>query len=153
MKRLLTILGACFLVLVVVVIGFIGFAAYQGHVLDVSSKTYVQENVPPIVSRWSKNELLERSSPQLLKVVNDNPEQFDQLFSKLSSLGTMQSFGDVKGDSLISMTAQNGKVITANYIANAKFKNGDAQIYVQLIQMAGKWQFLTFRVNSPKFLQ
>ena len=153
MKKFLSIVGGLFLVLALVVAGFIGYAAYQGRGLDVSSKAYVEANVPPIISTWSKNELLKRSSPQLLKIINEKPEQIDQLFQKLSKLGAMRSFGDVKGDSNVSYTTQNGKVITAAYVGTAKFENGEGKISVRLIQSSGQWQILLFNVNSPIFLQ
>lgn len=153
MKKFLSIVGGIFLLLVLVVAGFIGYAAYQGRGLDASSKAYVEANIPPIISSWSKDELLKRSSPQLLKILNENPGQLEQLFQKLSKLGAMQSFGEVKGDSNVSVTTQNGKVITASYLAKAKFQNGEAQIAIRLIQLSGQWQLLLFNVNSPLFLQ
>lgn len=153
MKKFLSIVGGIFLVIVVVVAGLIGYAAYQGRGLDASSKAYVEANVPPIISTWSKDELLKRSSPQLLKVVNDNPGQLDQVFQKLTKLGAMRSFGDVKGDSNVSYTTQNGKVVSASYVATAKFEHGEGHITVRLIQSSGQWQFLFFYVDSPIFLQ
>ncbi|MGZ4981921.1 MAG: hypothetical protein ACXWAB_10795 [Methylobacter sp.] len=153
MKKFLSIVGGCFLLLVLAVAGFIGYSAYQGKDLDASSKAYVEDNVPAIISTWSKDELLKRSSPQLLKVINEKPGQFDQLFQKLSKLGAMRSFGDVKGDANISYTTQNGKVTTASYVATAKFENGEARIAIRLIQLSGQWQFLLLNFNSPVFLQ
>ena len=154
MKKVLSIVGGIFLVLVLVVAGFIGYAAYQGKGLDASSKAYVEANVPAIISTWSKDELLKRSSPQLLKVVNEKPEQLDLLFQKLSKLGAMRSFGDIRGDSNVSYTTQNGKVTTALYIATAKFENGEGRITTRLIQSSsGQWQFLLFHVDSPLFLE
>ena len=153
MKKFLSIVGGIFLLLVLVVAGFVGYAAYQGQGLDASSKAYVEVNVPPIISTWSKNELLKRSSPQLLKLLDENPGQLEQLFKKLSKLGAMQSFGNVKGDSNVSVTTQNGKVITAPYAATAKFEKGEAHITIRLIQLSGQWQFLLLNVNSPLFLQ
>jgi hypothetical protein len=134
LKRFLSIIGGLFLVLVLVVAGFLGYAAYQGRGLDASSKAYVEENIPAIISTWSKDELLKRSSPQLLTIINRKPEQLDQLFQKLSTLGPMLSFGEVKGDSNVSYTTQNGKVTTAAYVATAKFKNGEGHISARLIQ-------------------
>jgi hypothetical protein len=154
MKKFLSIVGGLFLALVLVLAGFFGYAAYQGRGLDASSKAYVEANVPPIISTWSKDQLLKRSSPQLLKIVNEKPEQLDQLFQKLSKLGGMQTFGDTKGDANISVTTQNGKVITAMYTSAAKFEHGEATIAVRLIQSpSGQWQFLVFNVNSPIFLK
>jgi hypothetical protein len=154
LKRILSIVGGLFLVLVLLAAGFFGYAAYQGRGLDASSKAYVQENVPAIISTWSKDELLKRSSPQLQKSINEKPEQLDQLFQKLSTLGPMQSFDElVKGDSNVFYNVQGGKVITAAYVATAKFKNGEGHIKVRLIQSpTGQWQFLQFYVDSPFFL-
>ena len=153
MKKLLSIVGGIFLLVALIVAGFIGYAAYQGKNLDASSRAYVEENVPPIISTWSKDELLKRASPQLLKISSDDPGKFDQLFKKLSKLGAMQSFGDVKGDSNVSYTTDNGKVITASYMATGKFEHGEAKISMRLIQTSGQWQFLLLNVNSPLFLQ
>jgi hypothetical protein len=154
LRRFLSIVGGLFLVLVLLAAGLLGYVAYQGRGLDASSKAYVEENIPAIISTWSKDELLKRSSPQLLEIINEKPEQLDQLFQKLSKLGPMQSFGEVKGNSNISYTTQNGKVITAAYVVSAKFKNGEGRIIARLIQSpAGQWQFLQFHVDSPVFLQ
>lgn len=153
MKKFLSIVGGLFLFFVLVVASFIGYAAYQGRGLDTSSKAYVEANVPVIISTWSKDELLKRSSPQLLKIVNEKPELLVQVFQKLSTLGAMQSFGEVKGDSNVSYTTQDGKVITASYVATARFEKGEGRITVRLIQSFGQWQFLVFHVDSPLFLQ
>jgi hypothetical protein len=154
LKKFLSIIDGLFLILILFVVSFFGYAAYQGRGLDASSKAYVEENIPAIISTWSKDELLKRSSPQLLTTINEKPEQLDQLFQKLSMLGPMLSFGEVKGDSNVSYTTQNGKVTTAAYVATAKFKNGEGRINARLIQSpAGQWQLLQFRVESPLFLQ
>jgi hypothetical protein len=83
LRRSLSIIGGLFLVLVLLAAGLLGYAAYQGRGLDASSKAYVEENIPAIISTRSKDELLKRSSPQLLKIINQKPEQLDQLFQKL----------------------------------------------------------------------
>lgn len=153
MRRALSILGGLFLFLCVVVVSFLGFAAHQGKGLDQSSKAYVEETVPVILSTWSKDELIKRASPQLLSAVRDQPELLDQLFQKLSGLGALRTFDDVRGDSNISYTTREGKVITAAYTAKAKFDEGDAQISIRLIQTPAGWQLLSFHVNSPIFVQ
>ena len=153
MKKFLSIVGGIFLLLIFVIVGFIGYAAYQGRGLDASSKTYIEANVPPIISTWSKDELLKRSSPQLLKIINEKPEQLDLLFKKLSNLGALRNFYDVKGDSNVSYTTQNGKATTASYIAKAKYENGEVQLSIRLIQISGQWLLLYFYVDSPLFLK
>ena len=153
MKNFLSIIGGIFLVLILIGVGVIAYAAFHGRALDASSKAYVEANLPAILDTWSTNELLIRASPQLLKAVNEKPEQLDQLFRKLSNLGALRFFGDVKGDSHISFTTEHGKVTTASYVVNATFENGEGRINTRLIQLDGQWQFLMFNVDSPIFLK
>ena len=153
MKKFLSIVGGIFLLFILAIAGFFGYVAYQGRGLDASSKAYIETNVPPIISTWSKDELLKRASPQLLKILNEKPEQLDLLFQKLSKLGALRSFGEIKGDSLVSYNTQNGKATTASYVATAKYENGEAKISIRLVQLSGQWQFIYFYVNSPLFLQ
>jgi hypothetical protein len=154
LKRFLSIVGGLFLVLVLLAAGIFGYVAYQGRRLDASSKAYVEENIPSIISTWSKAELLNRSSPQLRKIIEEKPEQLDQLFQKLSKLGPMQSVGDVSGDSHVTYTTQGSKITTAAYVVTAKFKNGEGRIMVRLLQSpTGQWQILLFNVDSPLLLQ
>jgi hypothetical protein len=151
MKKFLAIIGGVALIAVLLVGGFIGYAAYQGRALDASSKAYVDKNVPLIISSWSKDELLKRASPQLLKIVDEKPDQIDHLFQEFAKLGAMRSYDGSKGDSNVSYTNKDGKVTTASYIADATFENGNARVTVRLIQTSGSWQFLLLNVNSPLF--
>jgi hypothetical protein len=151
MKSYLSIIGGLFLVTVFVVAYFIGDNPFESQDLQASSKAYVEANVPAIISTWSKDELLKRSSPQLLKSFNDNPNQLNQQFQRLSKLGAMRSFGDVNGYATVSTTNQDRMVTTADYVATAEFDNGEGHISVRLIQSYGRWQFLQFNVDSPLF--
>jgi hypothetical protein len=153
MKKLLSILGGLFLLIVLVAAVCIGIGVYQGNKLDKSSKAYVEENVQPVVSTWSKDELAKRASPQLLEILNRNPDQVDQVMKKLSKLGALQSLGEPKGQATIAYTNSSGKVISAAYKEAAQFQNGKAEISIRLVQVAGQWQFLLFNVNSPVMLQ
>jgi hypothetical protein len=146
MKSILIVLGVIFLILIVSVIGFVGYSAYVGTKLDASSKAYVDASVPAIVSTWSKGELKKRSSPQLLKSASD--AQIDELFTKLAAqLGSFQSYDGSKGDSKVSYTTQDGKVISASYTSNATFQNGKIDVQVKLIQVNGDWMLLGFHVS------
>jgi hypothetical protein len=153
MKKILAVVGGLFLAALVVLGCFIGYAAYEGSKLDASSKAYVDECVPAIVSTWSKDALLQRSSPELLKILKGKPDETDLLFAKISKLGAMRQYDGAKGDSFVAYNTTGGKTTTANYISTAKFENGDAQIKIRLIQLDGQWQILLFNVNSPLFLK
>jgi hypothetical protein len=150
-RKFLAIIGGVALIAALLIGGFVGYSAYQGRVLDTSSKEYVDKNIPLIISSWSKDELLKRASPQLLNVINEKPDQIDHLFQGFAKLGAMRSYDGSKGDSNVSYTNRDGKVITAAYISDAIFENGDAHISVRLIQTSGSWKFLMFNVNSPLF--
>jgi hypothetical protein len=146
MKTVFITLGVIFLILIVLVAGFVGYAAYVGTKLDASSKAYVDASVPAIISTWSKDELKKRASPQLLKSASD--EQIDDLFTRLAAqLGSFQSYDGSKGDSNVSYTTQDGKVISASYTANATFQNGKIDIQVKLIQINSDWFLLGFHVE------
>ncbi|HKK06428.1 MAG TPA: hypothetical protein VKA50_11335 [Gammaproteobacteria bacterium] len=152
-KSALIIAGIVVAVTAVVLGVYVGYAVYEGHQLDLSSKRYTQKNVPPILSSWSKEELLERSSKPLRKVVEAHSAQVDRLFQKLSQLGGLKSFGDVKGQANIAYRLGRGTVVTASYVGNAKFEHGEGTVKIRLLREAGEWKFLMFRVNSPIFLQ
>ena len=151
MKKVLIILGILFVLGIAIVAGIMGFVAYNGTKLDASSKEYVDQVIPPIISTWSDTELLDRASPELKAIATK--DQIVPLFKKLSELGKLKEYQGSKGDSLMSYTTQNGKRITAKYVANALFENGTADINIQLIQHGGNWQILSFHVNSPIFLK
>lgn len=153
MKNFLSIVGGIFLVLLLVAAIVFGYTAYRGKGLDASSKAYIEEHIPTILQTWSKDELLKLSAPQLIENINNNQNNIDLFFKKLTELGKFQKIYDIKGDSNVSITTKDGIVITARYVFPAKFDKGKANITVQMIQSAGQWQLLGFFVNSPKFLQ
>jgi hypothetical protein len=153
MKSYLSIIGGLFIVTGIVIAYFIGDNPFQSQDLQASSKAYVEANLPVIISTGSKDELLKRSSQQLLKSADENPNQMDQQFQILAKLGAMQKFGDVKGYATNFTTNQDRIVIIASYAATAKFENGDGHISVRLIQSHGQWQFLQFNVDSAPLLK
>ena len=72
MKTALSIVGIVFLVILFVLGCFIGFVVYEGNKFDASSKAYVDESVPAIVTSWSKDELAKRESSQFRKATSDD---------------------------------------------------------------------------------
>lgn len=144
--KALQILGIIFVALVVVVGGLVGYAAYTGGQLDVSSKAYVDAAVPAIVANWSERELTARATPQLLQATK--PEQFTKLFKWFGTLGSMKKYCGSKGDSNVFVSPQ-GKTVSAKYVACAQFEKGEASIQVTLIQnKVKKWEIAGFYVNS-----
>ncbi|MFN2120886.1 MAG: hypothetical protein ACK2T0_10875 [Anaerolineales bacterium] len=153
MRRVLSVVGMLFLVVILATGGFVAYATYQGRALDATSKAYVQTTVPAIVSTWSEQELLKRASPQLLTEIHKHPGQLGLMFRKLSALGAMQSFGHVQGESKVTYNFPHDKVATAAYEAKAVFANGTVDIKLRLILQAGKWKLLNFYVTAPASLK
>src|SRR6266576_2848063 len=113
MKKFFIVLGAIFLALIVLVAIGIAFIAIKGTALDKESKAYADAAIPAIVTTWSEKELLERASPEFKQAVTI--DQLDRLFQWVSSLGRLQKCEPAEGQSLMSMTSQSGKQITAKY--------------------------------------
>jgi hypothetical protein len=151
MKKALAIFGGIVLLLLVAVVGVFIYVGRSGSGLDASSRAYVDVVVPAIVAGWSLDELEKRASPQFLKAADHR--QMVALFSKLSQLGALKHYDGAKGDSNVSFTTKDGKVVSAKYLAHASFENGDAEIRIALIQIENQWQVLGFFVNSPIFLK
>jgi hypothetical protein len=152
MKALAITCGVVF-VIALAVAGGIGYMIYQGIRLDSSAREYAEANVPPILSTWSKDELTKRASPEMRDEIAKDPTVLDGLFKKCATFGALESREIVKHDAHVSVTTEEGKVITATCVFDAKFKNGNAKIAVQLIEHAGQWQILSFHVDSPALLK
>lgn len=152
MKKALTALGWIFLALLVVAGAFAGYMSYVGPKLDASSRAYVDDEIPAIVSSWSDEELPRRAAPELRRAIRDR-KQLDRLFENLSRLGKLKHYDGAKGEANLIFTLRQGKVVTASYVAAAEFEHGPAQIAVRLIRHGGQWQLLYFNVRSPTFMR
>lgn len=152
-KRIFTVLGMVFLLLVAVAAAFIGYAAYSGSGLDSSSKAFVDTSLPAIAAAWSPDDTLRRAARESKGVANAHPKRLRQLFKKLSALGRLRHYEGAKGEANIFYDATTGKSVTAAYTAEAAFEHGQAHFLVRLVQHDGQWQYLRFKLNSPLFLQ
>ena len=151
MKKVLIFLGAIFIIAIVIVVLGIIFVAIKGSKLDKESKQYVDAAIVSIISGWNKQELVERASPELMAVTND--DDLDKLFVLFQRLGKLKEYKGSEGQSNISVTTQHGKVISANYVAETEFDAGPAEIKVTLIKHGNNWQVLRFNVDSKIFLE
>jgi len=147
----LAVVGAVLLGLLLLVGGFIGYIAYVGNGLDKSSKEYVDQAIPAIVTGWSPDELVKRESKAFQKATTD--EQLIKLFAAFRKLGALKNYEGCKGDANVNYTPNSGKVITATYLGRATFEAGEAEIKVILIQENGVWRIQGFRIDSTAFLK
>lgn len=150
MKKFFIVLGVIFTCLIVLGSVLFAIAAYRGSKLDAESKAYVDRAVPQIVASWDPKELLNRASPELLKVAP--AEKVEVMFKMFSEkLGKYKEYKGSKGDSLVNITPQ-GKVVTAAYMTQATFEEGDATIRIRAIKHGARWQILEFYVDSKVFM-
>ena len=151
MRKVLYTLGAVFLALIIVVVGGVGYLAYVGNQLDREAKAYVDELVPAIVADWSADELMRRASPKLLQATK--PDDIRTAFALFAKLGPLVQYKGSKGDANVFVSAGNGQTITAKYLAEATFKDGDASIDIELDKLDGAWKIRVFRVNSTAMME
>jgi hypothetical protein len=136
------------LIIILLAAAGIAYIAVRGTALDKESKAYAETATPAIVTNWSEKELLDRASPELKKVADQ--QQFDRMFRWFSSLGRLQKFEPLKGGAIMSATSQAGKQVTAQYQTKATFDKGEAMVTLGLIKHGDQWQVLRFNVNSPQ---
>ncbi len=147
MKKILMILGGIFSIILIAALSFFGYSAYVGNQYDASSKSYIEKTLPTILQADAASELVKYASPQLVEVLDTKKGDIDFIFKKLTELGKFDKLTDLKGDALISITTQSGRIITARYESKAIFEKGQISIVINLINNAGQWQISRFHVN------
>jgi hypothetical protein len=121
MKKFFIVLGSIFLALIV--LGGIGiaFVAVRGNALDKESKAYADAAIPAIVTTWTDKALLDRASPEFNQ--GTTAVQVYHMFRWWEgSLGRLQKCEPAQGQSLMSVTTQSGKTISAQYTARPNSK-------------------------------
>ena len=149
MKKVLEILGLVFLVVLIAAAGVFGYMAYSQKKLTASSRQFIDESIPKIVTDWDKNELIARSSPQLVEKIAAT-DTTDKLFGQLKGFGPLKSISDPEGGASYFL-GQKIKKITANYKITATFEKGTAVINADLILIGAKWKYLSFHVDGKYF--
>lgn len=152
MRKFFYVLGIVTAALVVV--GGIGlFILFRnGTALDRESEAYVDDAVVSISSHWSKDELLKRGSPEFMQAVN-RMDLGAFLDAAEAALGPLVDYEGAKGQALMMATAGTGTTITGNYVAQAKFQKGTAQIRVAVRRIGGKWMIDSFNINSAELMR
>lgn len=151
MKKTLMVLGTVFLVLIMALGVFLGYAAVKGKELDAESKEYVLRTVPLICADFDAAVLLKHASPELIAAA-PQPE-LERVMAWLKRVGKLKRIVEAKGDANMSYTTQDGKTITARYTVSAEFDTGPAQIEAGLVKRGDGWKYRLFKVNSMALLQ
>jgi hypothetical protein len=148
-KKFLIVLGALFLVILVVGGAGIGILAFRGHALDKESSAYADAALPAIVGQWSEKALLERASPEFKQAVTI--DQLDRYFRSYSKLGALQHAEPMRGQAGIFYDVSTGKSIRGEYSSKEQFENAEATVTLGLIKHGDHWQILRFDVQAPGF--
>jgi hypothetical protein len=146
MRRFLCILGALILVIIVAAGIGVGVLIYKGNALDAESKAFVDSSVSAIAASWSKEQLLDRATPELRTSVK--PEELKTLFDAVLQLGPLVEYQGATGEANMSYMAGSGSSVSASYVARAKFKNGAATIRITLLKRDGRWMISGFHVDT-----
>jgi hypothetical protein len=144
MRKFLTVVGGLTLIVIAVLGIGIGVAIYKGTALDRESKAFVDEAVPAIVATWSRQQLLDLATPEL----REKLEADNGLFDAFSRLGPLVEYEGAKGQATMSYTTSSGSIVSASYVAKARFKNASATIRIGLTKQDGRWMIHGFYVDS-----
>ena len=145
MKKLLSILGAIFLLLLVAGGGLFGFLWMKGGRLDAESKGYIEANLPALLSNMSTDALRSyMSDDDIAKVNRVDSDRF--IAALTSRYGRYQSMGDLKGDSFINFTNA-GQIISARYRVPVKYENGALLVQVVLRKRDEKWSMVSVQFD------
>jgi len=117
--------------------------------LDKESKTYADDAIRAIVSKWDEKELSKRASPEFKQAVT--AQQLDQLFNGFRGFGHLKKCEPAEGRAGMSPTTQAGEQARAEYYAKATFDKGSAVVDMALIKHGDQWQILGFFVRPPDF--
>lgn len=144
-KRTLWALASISVVVTAGLLAFLAYGMLVGPKLDHSSKIFVDRVVPEIVDSWSADKLMLHASSELSKTASK--DQVDAAFRAFSKLGSLEKYAGSTGKAKISISPQAGRVVTAEYLTTAAFKNGEARIRITLLQKDGNWQIVGFFVE------
>jgi hypothetical protein len=145
-KNVLAFVGGIFLILICLWAAAFGYAAYIRSIFNPSSRNYVDETIPVILTSMSQDELIKRCSPELIAMSTKG--QLDHMYQTLAKLGPFQTYNGAKGEVEVSLNLKKGIIIYAPYIATATFRNGSAEIEIKLIRHNNVWQIFGFHLHA-----
>src|ERR1019366_8904339 len=96
MKKLFTILGVIFAVIIVIIVIAAAIFIPRALKLDREATAYIQDAVPKIVTNWSSQELVDRATPTLIDAAKSR-DQLDRLFVMFRQLGSFKHLNKPEG--------------------------------------------------------
>jgi len=119
--------------------------------LHAGAVAYVEANVPQVVADWNADALRQRAAPELLQ--QSDSAQLDALFAWFSSLGKLVRLETPVGH--IGTGTYPGSTFNgtwADYVANAQFEAGEAQVKIVLRRHDDSWRIIGFHITSAALL-
>lgn len=142
MKKFLIVVGAISLALIVLVAGWLGLAMLENR----GGHRYADAAIVQIVSHWNERALLERASPEFLKVTP--APRLDRLFTEFGRLGPLRHYLGSNLRGIHSWLTGHGSELVSVYAGRAVFANGTALITITIVKRDGDWHVQGFHVDG-----
>ena len=140
-----TIIGAVIAILLIGIFVTLFMLNRMAPQVQEDAQNYVDSNLPKIIQNWDSAELINRASPDLLKVASR--EKFAELFKMLSQkLGPLKEYRGSRGKISLT-TSYRGIARTGIFEAEAVFGQAPAAILCRLVWQHGAWKIEEFRVK------
>jgi hypothetical protein len=153
MRRFFLVLGALAILTIGGGVVAMGILWSNGRALDSESQLFADDTVIAVSSHWSKAELLKRASPEFLAMLEAKQQDLDALFDDATiGLGPLADYQGAKGQAFIAAVAGKGTIISAQYLARARFQKGSAAIQLVLQKIDGRWMVYGFYVKSTAMM-
>jgi hypothetical protein len=150
MKNVLTILGAIFAIILLILGVLAAIYLPQAFRLDKEAVTYIETNVPMIVENWDPTQLMIRATPELSKSASE--EDLKKIFSMWKRLGKLKSHYPPVGRVGTQSFTGSGTKTLGDYTLKARFEAGEAVIAIQLLRVDNGWKINGFHINSNAFM-
>jgi hypothetical protein len=151
MKKVFTILGVIFALIVALVVIVAVIFIPRALKLDHEAVAYLKDAVPKIVTNWKSQELVDRATPELMAAAGSR-DKIDRMFIWFQQLGSFKHLDEPEGVVTTSAYTGTGTVTLGNYKAQAEFEKGTARIEIQLRRENDTWKINGFRVYSDALL-
>ncbi len=149
--KILKIIGAFFLVLIVIVLCAAIWVAISASEYTESAKPYLEKNIPAIVS-WDFEKLRPLLSEEALK--NFETERGQKVYRMFSKLGRLVSLEEPQFVSSKSgVTFEEGSFDIVNFSILGHFEAGDALLTISLAQEDEAYSIYYININSDVFLE
>lgn len=144
MKKFIKIFLSVIVSLIIIIGLFIGYMFITGGELDDSSKSFVDNSIPKILSTWDYKTFCDFSHPALIKKLNN--KDFDKFSSIIrKNFGKYVKYNSSSGEAtLIKTNLQN--ITKANYVSNVEFEKGSTDVSTELIYDKDKWHITKINI-------